>query len=185
MEGLWILRRSTASRSNGASATFYTRIHENGGMGQSEIQQSAIISLRPVSEKNVMAVIKLTVAEGQKSYVAPNSVSIAQAAHTTDRWERAIYADDVPIGYVLLSENRDKPRYFLWRYMIDQRYQRMGFGRAAMQQVIDHTRTLPRATEMFVSYVPGDGGPRPFYARLGFEDTGREEDGELEMKLEF
>jgi diamine N-acetyltransferase len=152
-------------------------------MEQHEIPADAVVDLRPLSEENVMAVIKLNVAEDQKDYVAPNSVSIAQAAHTTDRWERAIYADDVPIGYVLLSENRDKPRYYLWRYMIDQRYQRMGFGQTAMLQVIEYTRTLPKATEMFLSYVPGDGGPRPFYARLGFQDTGREEDGELEMKL--
>lgn len=154
-------------------------------MGDSKITKDAVVDLRPVAEENVLAIIKLNVSEEQKNHVAPNSVSIAQAAHTTNRWERAIYADDEPVGYVLLSEDRDKPRYYLWRYMIDQRYQGMGFGRTAMEQVIEYVRSLPNATEMFLSYVPGDEGPRSFYAGLGFVDTGREEGGELEMRLEL
>jgi diamine N-acetyltransferase len=147
--------------------------------------RGAPITLRPISEDNVIAVIKLNVTEEQKDFVAPNSVSIAQAAHTTNRWERAIYADDTPVGYVLLSENRERPRYYLWRYMIDRRCQGRGFGRAAMEMVIEYVRTLPNATEMFLSYVPAAGGPRDFYAGLGFEDTGGEEDGELEMRLKL
>jgi hypothetical protein len=31
--------------------------------------------------------------------------------------------------------------------------------------------------------VPAPGGPRDFYAGLGFVDTGVEHEGELEMKL--
>ena len=150
-----------------------------------EVSTGSAVSLRPISEDNVNAIIKLDVAENQKDLVAPNSVSIAQAAHTTNRWERAIYADDEPVGYVLLSENRTKPRYYLWRYMIDQRYQGMGFGRTAMEIVIDYVRTLPKATEMYVTYVPVEQGPRDFYAGLGFEDTGVDHEGELEMKLEL
>lgn len=149
------------------------------------LRPDAVVNLRPISEDNVMAIIKLDVAADQKDLVAPNSVSIAQAAHTTNRWERAIYADDEPVGYVLLSENRTKPRYYLWRYMIDHRYQRMGFGRSAMELVIEYVRTLPNATEMYVTYVPVDRGPRDFYARLGFQDTGVDHEGELEMKLEL
>ncbi|MDJ0923873.1 MAG: GNAT family N-acetyltransferase [Acidimicrobiia bacterium] len=154
-------------------------------MYEAGVTPDAEITFRPVSEENVMAIIKLEVADSQKDLVAPNSVSIAQAAHTTDRWERAIYADDEPVGYVLLSEKRETARYYLWRYMIDHRYQGMGFGRKAMEMVIDYVRTLPNATEMSVTYVPVSHGPRDFYERLGFEDTGVEHEGELEMKLEL
>ena len=130
-----------------------------------------------------MAIIKLEVAEHQKDLVAPNSVSIAQAAFTTNCWERAIYADDQPVGYVLLSDDREELRYYLWRYMIDRRYQGMGFGRSAMEQVIEYVRSLPQANELFLSYVPVDHGPQGFYASLGFLDTGVEHEGEMEMRL--
>ncbi len=150
-----------------------------------QLEDNSPISLRPISEENVLAIIRLDVTEKQKEFVAPNSVSIAQAAHTTNRWERAIYAGDTPVGYVLVSENTEKPRYYLWRYMIDQRYQRRGFGRKAMEMVIEHVRTLPRAVEMFVTYVPDEEGPRDFYAGIGFVDTGVEHEGEMEMRLEL
>ncbi|MCP4305465.1 MAG: GNAT family N-acetyltransferase [bacterium] len=150
-----------------------------------EPTNDSAVTLQPISQENVMSIIRLNVSDTQQDLVAPNSVSIAQAAHTTNRWERAIYADDTPVGYVLLSENREKPRYYLWRYMIDQRYQRMGFGRSAMEQMIDYVRTLPNATEMFLTYVPEDHGPRDFYASLGFKDTGVDHEGELEMRLEL
>ncbi len=143
------------------------------------------VNLRRVSESNVRDIIRLEVGEPQREYVAPNSVSIAEAAHTTDRWERAIYVGDVPVGYVLLSEDRIKPRYFLWRMMIDHRYQRRGYGRAAMRHVIDYVAALPGASELFVSYVPGDDGPHAFYESVGFVDTGVEYDGEWEMRLEL
>lgn len=160
-------------------------MYHNGVMADPAVTRESPVSLRPVTEENVVAIIKLDVADNQKDLVAPNSVSIAQAAHTTNRWERAIYAGEEPVGYVLLSENREKPRYYLWRYMIDHRYQGFGFGRTAMHQVIDYVKTLPAAAEMYVTYVPVDHGPRGFYAAIGFEDTGVDHDGELEMKLEL
>ena len=40
------------------------------------------------------------------------------------------------------------------------------------------------ATELFTSCVPGEGSPGPFYERLGFVYTGREDDGELVMRRE-
>jgi diamine N-acetyltransferase len=61
----------------------------------------------------------------------------------------------------------------------------MGFGRAAMEQAFDYVRTLPNAAEMFLTYVPVDHGPREFYASLGFEDTGIDHEGELEMRLQL
>ena len=66
---------------------------------------------------------------------------------------------------------------------VDQAFQRRGIGRRAMELLIDYVRALPNATEMFVSYVPAPDGPRDFYAKLGFVDTGREHGGELEMRL--
>lgn len=160
-------------------------IDQNGPTGNPAVGPHSAVNLRPICEDNVVAIIKLDVAEHQKDLVAPNSVSIAQAAHTTNRWERAIYADEEPVGYVLLSENRTKPRYYVWRYMIDHRYQGMGFGRRAMELIIEYVRTLPNATEMYVTYVPVDHGPRDFDAGLGFADTGVDHEGELEMKLEL
>lgn len=143
------------------------------------------VSLREITDENLRPVMDLDVTEEQRQFVAPNSRSIAEACFTTDAWMRAIYAGDAPAGFLLLSERRDVPRYYLWRFMIDHRFQGRGIGRAAMEQLIDYVRGLPDAREMYLSYVPHPSGPRDFYARLGFTDTGREDGGELEMRLDL
>lgn len=146
---------------------------------------TAAVTLREIDADNLRDVMALRVAPSQEGFVAPNSVSIAQYWYTDEAWMRAIYAGEEPVGFVMLSERRNVPRYYLWRFMVDVRFQGNGYGRSAMEQVIAYVRTLPSATELFLSYVPDPAGPRGFYAGLGFEDTGVEHGGELEMVLQL
>ena len=143
------------------------------------------ISLREITSDNVRAICDLSVAPDQEQFVAPNAVSMAEYAVTTKAWTRAIYADDNPVGYVLLSDDDEKPRYYLWRFMIDQRYQGLGFGKRSMDLVIDYVRGRPGADGLYLSYVPAEGGPEDFYKNMGFVDTGRVHDGEVEALLTY
>lgn len=147
------------------------------------LTRDSTVTLEEVTADNLRAIMNLEVTPQQTEFVAPNSVSIAEHCFDDNSWMRAVYADGAAVGFVLLSEQRDVPRYYLWRYMIDHRYQAMGYGARAMHLVIDYVRSLPNAEKLFVSYVKAPGGPRDFYARLGFEDTGREHGGEFEMVL--
>jgi len=89
------------------------------------------------------------------------------------------------VGFVLLYDDASTPEYYLWRLMLDARYQRMGFGMQAMQQIIDYVLGRPNASELRVNYVPAAGNPQPFYARLGFVDTGEVHEGETVMRLDL
>lgn len=143
----------------------------------------APVSLREVTRETVGSVLRLKVADTQTGFVAPNAVSIAEAHFHEEAWFRAIYAAETPVGFAMLSLKPEQPEYYLWRFMIGAEHQGKGFGRAALQLVVDHVRTLPGATELLLSHVPGEGHPGPFYERLGFEYTGAEEEGELVMRL--
>jgi len=44
------------------------------------IERTARASLRPITDENLQAVMRLKVAPDQEQFVAPNSVSLAQAA---------------------------------------------------------------------------------------------------------
>jgi diamine N-acetyltransferase len=127
----------------------------------------------------------LSVAPEQARFVASNAVSIAQAHFQPDvAWFRAIYADDTAVGFLMLHDDPEKPEYHLWRFMIDQRYQKHGYGRDALELLLDHVRARPGAVALTLSYVPGDGGPGAFYERMGFAHTGEaDEDGELLMRI--
>jgi diamine N-acetyltransferase len=139
----------------------------------------ATVEFREVAADSVRAVCLLHVAPAQRGFVAPNAVSLAEAMFEPKAWFRAVVADDIPVGFVMLSVDTVAPEYYLWRFMIDQRYQGRGYGRAAVLQVIEHVRSLPNATELLVSWVPEAGGPEPFYHGLGFEPTGEVDEGEV------
>ena len=112
--------------------------------------------------------------------------SLAQYAFTPEAWTRAVYAGETPIGYVLLAhDDGDAYPDYLWRFMIDRRYQGMGFGKAAMNLAIEHARSQPGTMGLATSYVPLAGGSGDFYHRLGFVDTGSDDHGELETFLAF
>ena len=143
----------------------------------------ALVELREVTGETVRAVCLLHVRPEQRGFVAPNAVSIAEALFEPKAWFRAVVVDDVPVGFVMLSIDPAPPELYLWRFMIDRRYQRRGYGRAAIEQVIGHVRTVPGAAELLVSWVPAPGGPEPFYRGLGFEPTGAIDDGEVVARL--
>ena len=141
------------------------------------------VRLLEVTGETVRAICLLQVAPEQRGSVAPNAVSLAEAMFEPKAWFRAIVADGVPVGFVMLSVDTATPAYYLWRYMIDARYQGRGYGRAALALVLDHVRSLPQARELLVSWVPGPDGPEGFYLGLGFEPTGEVDEGEVVGRL--
>lgn len=143
------------------------------------------INLRPVTSENLRAIIKLEVAEPQKRFVAPNLYSMAEAAVEPMAWPRAIYVDETPVGFLMMHMDTVTPAYYLWRFMIAAEHQGKGYGYQALNLLIEQIRRRPRAKEMTLSYVPGEGCPQPFYQKLGFVDTGEVHDGENVMKLEL
>lgn len=147
------------------------------------VGRDAVISLRPITRDNARAITRLKVAPEQEQFVASNAISLAQAHFEKYAWYRAIYADETPVGFMMLYDDPVQPQYFLWRLMIDARYQGHGFAWRAIQQLIDYVRTRPGAKELLVSHGQGEGSPAWFYGRLGFQYTGEEDDGELIMRL--
>ena len=146
-------------------------------------KQESAISLKEITADTCWNFFNLEVEESQSQYVAPNAHSIAEASFTDEAWFRGIYAGEEPVGFVMLYLDSKKPEYFVWRLMIDKKHQHNGYGFQAMQQIIEHVRGLPKAEELLVSYVPGEGSPAKFYYKLGFEETGQVLEGENVLKL--
>ena len=145
---------------------------------------NAAVSLREITQEMLRPFLNMKVAESQNNMVAPNAVSIAQAHFEKYAWFRGIYAGETPVGFVMLYDNADKPEYFLWRLMIAEDHQGGGYGRKAVELLVNYVKTRPNATELLVSHVKDvPGNPGPFYEKIGFEYTGEEEEGELVMRL--
>lgn len=149
------------------------------------------ISLREITDENRDAVRALRVGLGQQRFVSSVVESLEEAAATPRAapWYRAVYANERPVGFVMLSWHVTPAPgilgpYFLWRLLIDEHHQRRGFGREALMQIVDLVRA-DGATELLTSYHPGDGEPWPFYRRFGFEPTGEIDEGEIVLRLDL
>ena len=101
---------------------------------------AARIELREITQDSLGTVLDLAVEPEQAAYVAPNARSIAEAYFEPHAWFRAVYADDDPVGFVMLF--RDPPdAFWVWRFMIDARHQGKGYGRRALELVVEEART--------------------------------------------
>jgi diamine N-acetyltransferase len=149
----------------------------------------ADVSLREITSQSVIAVVQLAVADDQKQFVARNSVSLAQALFEPRAWYRAIYCGAVLVGFVMLKDESlaaptpANPKIDIWRFMIDERYQRRGLGKAAMLKVIDHARAKGLFDTLDAWYIPGPGSAERFYLGLGFGKTGAIDRNEIQLSL--
>ena len=147
------------------------------------VAEGAAIELREVADETVRAICRLLVAPSQRRFVAPNAVSFAEALFEPKAWPRAIYADGVPVGFLMLEDDPEAASYILWRLMVAEGFQGRGYGRRAIELLVEHVRTRPGATALVTSWAPDDGGPGPFYRGLGFVPTGEIDDGEVVGRL--
>jgi diamine N-acetyltransferase len=152
-----------------------------------------VVSLREITEGNRAAVAALAVTDEQDFFVASVTQSLQDAEDYPDArpWYRAVCAGDEPVGFVMISDGItvDDPTYvgpyYLWRLLIDRRFQRQGYGTAALDLIVEHVRTRPDARSLLVSHVVGPGSPVTFYQQYGFQLTGQVHEGEPILELDL
>ncbi len=94
-------------------------------------------------------------------------------------WLRAIEADGDLAGFVMIAERTEHHLVpYLWRFLIDRRFQGRGVGTLAIRLLAERLREQGE-THLELSFHDAPGGPEPFYVKLGFERTGRVDDGEI------
>ena len=159
--------------------------HDTTESEAEELGPEAKVSLREITAETVREICNLsnTLTPPRKFMVAPNAVSIAQAHFSENAWFRAIYAGETPVGFLMLYDDPQEPEYFLWRLMIAGPHHGKGFGRQAIELLVDYVRTRPNATVLETSCGQGPGNPEGFYRKLGFERTGKVYGKEIGLRL--
>jgi RimJ/RimL family protein N-acetyltransferase len=147
------------------------------------------VRLVEVTHANAREVGKLETHKTQERFVAPMAASFAHALFPGVEdgapvvpWMRAIEADGVLVGFVMLALTADHhAEPFLWRLLVDRKHQRRGVGRRALDLVEEECRAMG-GEGILTSWVPGRGTPEPFYLGRGFVPTDRIVDGEVEAR---
>lgn len=146
-----------------------------------------LVEIRPDTVRGVLA---LRTHPNQERFVGPmaNSFAVALFPRVRDGaplvpWMRAIEADGELVGFVMLAARRPHHREsYLWRLLVDRRHQRRGIGDRVLTLLTERLRNEGDTT-LLVSWLPGRGGPGPFYLARGFVPTGVVEEGEIEARL--
>ncbi len=147
-----------------------------------------MITLRPVDRSNWVACSELSLGEDQRGFVASNLKTIAQSKFEPHYHLRAIYREDLPVGMLAFcheDDPEDLELYWIFRLMIDQRYQGQGIGFEAMKLTIEEIKELG-AKRILTMHKPSNTVASKLYDKLGFAPTGEVlEDGDLVRELKL
>jgi diamine N-acetyltransferase len=136
-----------------------------------------MVTLREITSDNYEECLALQVEDDQKSFVASNMKSLAEAwVFPTAARPFAIYKDDTMVGFLMVDIDPNlegsNDLCFLWRFMIDAKYQGRGYGKAAMQEVINYVKTNFNPKTFETSTVPGNDAAEKLYISFGFMPNG-------------
>ncbi len=148
------------------------------------------LAMVPLTPDNQHRYAALATHHSQRRFVAPVAQSYGDALFPEEvngapvvprLWGLA--ADGEPAGFLMIADVTEAhPEPFLWRLLIDRMHQRRGIGRLALDQLTALLRA-EGCRSLLTSWESGPGGPRPFYLRYGFVETGRVVDDESEARL--
>lgn len=126
------------------------------------------VKLCPVTQENWNAVARLEVREDQRTFVALNSYSLAQAAYQPGLTPTAIYEDETLVGFAMYTHEPWEGSFGIVRLMIDRHHQGKGYGRQAVLALNEVLRRLPGCTSIVTNVVKENAGAWHLYQSLGF-----------------
>jgi diamine N-acetyltransferase len=154
----------------------------------------AEVSLHRININNYIECLDLGVEDAQVGLVATNAKSLAEAYVNPSLVPLAIYdvaargweRPEVPmVGFTMYELVAGVG--FILRLMIDRNYQRKGYGRAAMVEVIRRLKLQPEVEIIATSHKRGNEGAAKLYNSLGFVEWGirwaKQNESEIYLRL--
>ncbi len=159
------------------------KLYEIGGSLQME---KLMTELRKIVEDNFLDAFNLRLAPGQEGFVSHPIRSLAQAYVYRNQCQPfGIYAEGKMVGYVMVIYDYDVPEYDIWHMMIDRESQGRGYGRDALDRVIEYIRTKPFGDSNRIALTCNkyNSAARRLYENKGFSPTGIEDEDEVELVM--
>lgn len=144
------------------------------------------ITLKRIDESNFIDCFNLKLAMGQEKYVSNPVRSLAQAyVYYNQCVPFDIYAEDTMVGYVMVIYDYDEEVYNIWHMMIDRAFQKRGYGTSALQEVLKYIASKPFGSSktILITCNPQNEVAYRLYRKLGFTETGRSDDDEIELGM--
>ena len=144
------------------------------------------ITLKRIDESNFIDCFNLKLAMGQEKYVSNPVRSLAQAyVYYNQCVPFGISAEDTMVRYVMVIYDYDEEVYNIWHMMIDRAFQKRGYGTSALQEVLKYIASKPFGSSktILITCNPQNEVAYRLYRKLGFTETGRSDDDEIELGM--
>ncbi len=117
-------------------------------------------------------VVGLTLHPEQVNMVLSPVDSLAEALVCPWMLPLAIRHADELVGMVMFSQSYDprEPIHWIHRLLIDRKHQGRGYGRSAMELVLEYMSALPGCQKIAIGYKLDNTAARTLYLSLGFAD---------------
>ena len=143
-----------------------------------------MVELREITKENYEEILSLQVAKEQRGFVPTVTEALAQAwVYRGTAYPFAVYAYGEPVGFIMLGYYEEKKQYTVWKFLIDEKHQRKGYGKAALRAAIEWLQQTFHVTEVFLGCVHENYAAERLYASVGFMRTGFETETGFEMRL--
>ncbi|RIW38330.1 GNAT family N-acetyltransferase [Bacillus salacetis] len=131
------------------------------------------VNIIELNSENWYECCVLKVAANQTDFIETNAISIAQSKFEPSLKPYAIYLGEKAAGFLMFnSVPEELDGYWVYRIMVDEKFQGQGIGKAAVQLMILEMEKLPNAKKIIVGYHPENSGAHHLYKSLGFIDNG-------------
>lgn len=142
------------------------------------------VVLKTLAEAGRRAVVALSVTNDQDDFVATNAESLEEADENPDCVPLGIFVGDQAVGFAMYTLDADDGNWWIYRLMIDQRFQRRGYGRAGLRAVVERMFAIPGCSAIYLGVVRENRTAAAFYHQEGFRETGQVLGDEIVMRLE-
>lgn len=145
-----------------------------------------MIHLRKITEENFLDAFHLNLAPKQERFVSHPIRSLAQAYVYREQCQPfGIYEGDAMVGYVMVIYDDAIPEYDIWHMMIDESKQCRGYGRAALERVLEYVKEKPFGDSKRVTLTCHKENVHALhlYKSKGFTESGVEDENEIELSL--
>jgi diamine N-acetyltransferase len=140
------------------------------------------VVLRPVNRDNFRDITALTVSHSQREFVTEPCYYLVLCAYGGDWHPLAVSLGEKVIGFLMWAVDPADGSCWLGGIIIDQNYQRQGYGRQTIQAAIAMLSEEHGYRQFALSYS-ADNGAKHLYQALGFNETGEMEGDEVVARL--
>ena len=144
------------------------------------------VVLKKIDESNYLECFRLELGPGQERFVSNPVRSLAQAyVYYHQCTPFGVFDGARMVGYVMVIYDYDEQTYNIWHMMIDRREQGRGYGRAAMERALEYIRRKPfgDSDRVLLTCSPENKPALKLYRSMGFAETGRRDEDEIELAL--